>query len=260
MKVTAKLQGLGVLVEKLQKENPSQWRAVIFTGRRETQTTIQEFLKAKGIYCGIINGDTTSSNHATIEEFTKNPHKMHVIVSTEAGSEGVNLQTANVLVNYDLPWNPMIVEQRIGRIQRLASKHATVCIFNIVLQNTFEEYIVGRLMEKLQMVSSAVGDTEALLQVAGFDNEDDSESFEEQIRKLVLSSLNEKNHDQALLLVKSIEDAKAELKREEDNMNKMLGGMSDSLDNSPTCPNLQPVNHSMDSKSLCHCRIRNYRC
>jgi SNF2 family DNA or RNA helicase len=58
------------------------------------------------------------------------------------------IEAANVLVNFDLPWNPMIVEQRIGRIQRLASEHASVCIFNIILRGTFEEYIVGRLMEK----------------------------------------------------------------------------------------------------------------
>ena len=88
-------------------------------------------------------------------------------MSTEAGSEGVNLQVANLLVNFDLPWNPMIVEQRIGRVQRLASEHAHVSIFNIMLRGTFEEYIVGRLMEKLQMAAHAVGDIEALLQGVG---------------------------------------------------------------------------------------------
>ena len=95
-----------------------------------------------------------------------------MIVSTEAGSEGVNLQVANVLVNYDLPWNPMIVEQRIGRIQRLASEHASVSILNIILKDTFEEYIVGRLMEKLQMAAHAIGDIEALLEASGIDDED----------------------------------------------------------------------------------------
>ena len=92
-------------------------------------------------------------------------------MSTEAGSEGVNLQVGNVLVNYDLPWNPMIVEQRIGRVQRLASEHASVGIFNVMLRGTFEEYIVGRLMEKLQMASHAIGDIEALLEATGIDDE-----------------------------------------------------------------------------------------
>ena len=58
----------------------------------------------------------------------------------------------------------MRVEQRIGRVQRLASDHAHVSIFNVMLRGTFEEHIVGRLMEKLQMASHAIGDIEALLQ------------------------------------------------------------------------------------------------
>jgi SNF2 family DNA or RNA helicase len=148
---TAKLQGLGALVDQLRAEQPERWRMVVFTTRRETQTSIEAFLQARGIACGLINGDSGARNQRTIAQFKKPMPEIHVIVSTEAGSEGVNLQAANVLVNYDLPWNPMIVEQRIGRIQRLASEHASVCIFNIILRGTFEEYIVGRLMEKLQM-------------------------------------------------------------------------------------------------------------
>lgn len=111
----------------------------MFTRWRETQTTIQNFLEDQGISCGLINGDSNTRNQKTVTKFRKDIPDIHVIVSTEAGSEGVNLQAANVLVNYDLPWNPMIVEQRIGRIQRLSSNFENVSIFNIVLQNTFEE-------------------------------------------------------------------------------------------------------------------------
>ncbi len=147
MPPSAKLRGLATLVAQLKKENPERWRMVVFTGRRETQTTIQAFLEDQGLRVGLINGDSGSRNQETINRFRKNPPDVRVVVSTEAGSEGVNLQVANVLVNYDLPWNPMIVEQRIGRIQRLASDHAHVSIFNIMLRGTFEEYIVGRLMK-----------------------------------------------------------------------------------------------------------------
>ena len=154
IRVTAKLQGLGTLVDRLKAEQPERWRVVVFTTRRETQTTIEAFLGERGITCGLINGDSGERNQRTIARFKKPVPEIHAIVSTEAGSEGVNLQAANVLVNFDLPWNPMIVEQRIGRIQRLASEHASVCIVNIILRGTFEEYIVGRLMEKLQMAVS----------------------------------------------------------------------------------------------------------
>jgi SNF2 family DNA or RNA helicase len=115
MPPSAKLNGLGVLIDQLKKQNQNDWRLVVFTTRRETQTTIQDFLQSQGLKVGIINGDSGERNQETIARFRETPPGYRVIVSTEAGSEGVNLQVANVLVNYDLPWNPMIVEQRIGR-------------------------------------------------------------------------------------------------------------------------------------------------
>lgn len=110
MPPSAKLKGLGLMTERLKKENPTGWRLVVFTARRETQTTIQNFLESLGLRVGIINGESGARNQETIRRFREDPPGYRVIVSTEAGSEGVNLQVANVLVNYDLPWNPMIVE------------------------------------------------------------------------------------------------------------------------------------------------------
>ena len=214
---TAKLNGLESLIDKLRAEKPDGWRVVIFTTRLETQTSIQNFLENKGILCGLINGSTTSINTETLTKFRKEEPDINVIISTEAGSEGVNMQAANVLVNYDLPWNPMIVEQRIGRIQRLGSLHEKVIIFNIVLENTFEEYVVGRLMEKLQMASSAIGDIESLLQASGVGEHEDSEkAFEDKMLKLVMDSLKGKDVKKAAKrAVESIEKAKVQLKKEE---------------------------------------------
>ena len=239
IRVTAKLQGLGTLVDRLKAEQPERWRVVVFTTRRETQTTIEAFLGERGISCGLINGDSGERNQRTIARFKKPVPEIHAIVSTEAGSEGVNLQAANVLVNFDLPWNPMIVEQRIGRIQRLASEHASVCIFNIILRGTFEEYIVGRLMEKLQMAAHAIGDIEAILQASGVDEEDedgsaDGTAFAEKIRELVVASLAGKNVETATRLAeKSITDAKVELESQEKNIDAMLGGMDEDRDTIP---------------------------
>src|SRR5438045_1265601 len=164
---------------------------VNFTTRGETQTTNEAFLGARGISCGLINGESGARNQQTITKFKKPVPEVHVIVSTEAGSEGVNLQVANVVVNFDLPWNPMIVEQRIGRVQRLASEHANVSIYNVILKGTFEEYIVGRLMEKLQMASHAIGDIESLLEATDLNDDDEgaADSFTEKMRQLVLAAL-----------------------------------------------------------------------
>ncbi|MGC2639149.1 MAG: SNF2-related protein [Acidobacteriaceae bacterium] len=253
MPLSAKLKGLETLIEKLKKENLERWRLVIFTGRRETQTTIQAFLEERGLKVGIINGESGARNQETLAKFRKNPPECRVIVSTEAGSEGVNLQVANVLVNYDLPWNPMIVEQRIGRVQRLASEHAHVSIFNIMLRGTFEEYIVGRLMEKLQMASHAIGDIEALLQASdiGEGEEEGAKGFEDQILELVLAALAGKDVTKdTQLKVQSIENAKAELARSEETINSMLGSMDGKEYVGPRAPRLPNIEHAMDSREF----------
>jgi superfamily II DNA or RNA helicase len=253
MPPSAKLSGLGTLIERLKKEDAEKWRLVVFTGRRETQTAIQEFLERLGLKIGIINGDSGPRNQETIARFRQEPPDYRVIVSTEAGSEGVNLQVANVLVNYDLPWNPMIVEQRIGRVQRLASAHAHVVIFNIMLRGTFEEYVVGRLMEKLQMASHAIGDIEALLQGSDIgDGEDDAaKSFEEKILGLVLAALTGKDVDEATRLAEqSIERAKDQLEKEEANINAMLGSMDSAEYRGPATPRLPSVTRSMTPREF----------
>lgn len=259
MPVSAKLHGLGVLIEKLKRENPAQWRLVVFTCRLETQTTIQTFLEGQGVKVGIINGESGPRNQVTLSRFRQNPPDFRVIVSTEAGSEGVNLQVANVLVNYDLPWNPMIVEQRIGRIQRLASEHAHVSIFNIMLRGTFEEYIVGRLMEKLQMAAHAIGDIEALLQGSdiGEGEEDAGKSFEEQLLELVLAALAGKDVEKdTQLKAESIENAKAELDREDASINEMLGGMDGAEYVGPRAPKLPAVARSMEPRDFTLAALR----
>jgi superfamily II DNA or RNA helicase len=259
--ITAKLRGLASLVDKLRIEQPEQWRLVVFTTRRETQTTIESFLQTRGVTCGLINGDSGERNQRTIAKFKKTSPEIHVIVSTEAGSEGVNLQAANVLVNFDLPWNPMIVEQRIGRIQRLASEHASVCICNIILRGTFEEYIVGRLMEKLQLASHAIGDIEALLEAAGMNEQnEDGIPFEEMIRQLVIASLAGKDVDEATKLAeKSIAQAKIELESQEKNIDAMFGKMEDAAGEEIPYPNLPNVARSMGAQEFVLAAMTSFR-
>ncbi|WP_291176150.1 DEAD/DEAH box helicase [Hyphomicrobium sp.] len=250
MGLSAKIVGVGALADQLRSDMPDTWRMVVFTTRRETQISIEKYLSERGIRVGTINGDSGERNQDTLEAFRADPPKCNVIVSTEAGAEGVNLQAANVLVNYDLPLNPMIVEQRIGRIQRLQSKFANVCIYNITLAGTFEQYIVGRLMEKLQMAAHAIGDIESLLEASGFEDEE-GEGFAEQIRKLVVKSLAGINVESAAqMAAQSIADAKARLETEERNIDGMLGGMDEGGYQGPKTPTLPRVNHSMSEQDF----------
>lgn len=246
LKTIAKLEGLGQLVAQLKQQNPTGWRMVVFTGRRETQTSIQAYLESLGLKVGIINGSSGQRNQDTIARFRADPPEIRVIVSTEAGSEGVNLQVANVLVNFDLPWNPMIVEQRIGRIQRLGSNHKNVVIYNVMLAGTFEEYIVGRLMTKLQMATDAIGDIESLLEASGVGDSDDGEGFDEKIRELVMAALAGKDVKAAAeRIANSIDAAKKTLEQEKANIDATLGGMDGYQYVGPKAPTLSPPHRSM---------------
>jgi superfamily II DNA or RNA helicase len=185
----AKLERLVAFLDELRRQRPVGWRAAVFTLRKETQDTIGEALERRGIPYGFIRGACARQNQRSIERFRKEPPEANVIVSTDAGAEGINLQVANVLVNYDLPWNPMVVEQRIGRVQRLASTHEYVVVGNLVSAGSVEERVVARLMEKLQTIAHAIGDIEAILESAGWDDDEGEGSFEQQIRELVVKSL-----------------------------------------------------------------------
>lgn len=85
-----------------------------------------------------------------------------VLVSTDTGSEGVNMQFCNTIVNYDLPWNPLRLEQRIGRVHRLGQKRE-VHIYNMAAQKTVEQYIMYLLDKKIAMFTKVVGELEAIL-------------------------------------------------------------------------------------------------
>ena len=85
-----------------------------------------------------------------------------VLLASETGGEGRNIQFANAIVNYDLPWNPMKIEQRIGRIHRIGQTQ-DVFIFNFCLKDSIEEYILQILHDKINMFELVVGEVETIL-------------------------------------------------------------------------------------------------
>ena len=83
-------------------------------------------------------------------------HKPSILVATEAAGEGINLQFCSLMVNYDLPWNPNRLEQRMGRIHRYGQQHEAM-IFNLCAENTREGEVMERLLRKLDDIRSALG-------------------------------------------------------------------------------------------------------
>ena len=93
--------------------------------------------------------------------------KIRILLCTESASEGLNLQTCGVLINYDMPWNPMRVEQRIGRIDRIGQVYPVVWISNYFYQDTIEDQIYQRLADRIDWFEVVVGDLQPILAQVG---------------------------------------------------------------------------------------------
>src|SRR5438132_10304977 len=147
------------VLTKILKETPD--RVVVFSDHRPTIELIEQRVKALGrtpiVYWGAL---TTPERDKRIRAF--HDDESSVLIATRAGSEGRNLQICNVLVNYDLPWNPMVVEQRIGRVHRIGQTRE-VHIVNLAAAGTIESYILQLLDKKIKLFELVVGELDLIL-------------------------------------------------------------------------------------------------
>jgi len=133
---------------------------VIFTQYLQTQSALAEFLRAAGATTFLIHGGTPAvERQPVIEDFRKSGG---ALLLTHSGTEGRNLQFSHQLVNFDLPWNPMEIEQRIGRLHRLGQQRP-VRIYNFVQAGTLQEHLLDLLQEKLNLFELVVGETGLVL-------------------------------------------------------------------------------------------------
>jgi SNF2 family DNA or RNA helicase len=135
-------------------------KTLVFINHRATQSYLSKSLAAAGIELTEFRGDMSlKAKDAAIERFRSS---VPVMLASETGGEGRNLQFANTIVNYDLPWNPMRIEQRIGRLHRIGQTQ-DVYIFNFCLANSIEEYILKILHEKINLFELVVGEIDSIL-------------------------------------------------------------------------------------------------
>ncbi|WP_026583352.1 DEAD/DEAH box helicase [Bacillus sp. J33] len=154
-------------LELIQKIND---KVIIFTEYRATQMYLQWFLKQHGITSVPFRGGFKRGKKDWMRElFQKNAQ---VLIATEAGGEGINLQFCNHIINFDLPWNPMRLEQRIGRIHRLGQEKDVV-IYNFATKDTVEEHVLKLLYEKIHLFEKVIGDLDDILTKLEFGNIDD---------------------------------------------------------------------------------------
>lgn len=155
----AKVDELVSIIRTVQKEGNG--KLIVFTIFKNTLKYLNIRLTAAGIKCAIIHGDI-QERESVIEDFHSNPD-ISVLLSSEVGSEGLDMQFCNTIVNYDLPWNPMVVEQRIGRVDRFGQESEVVNIYNIVVKGSIQEQIYIRLLDRIGIFKESIGDLEAIL-------------------------------------------------------------------------------------------------
>jgi SNF2 family DNA or RNA helicase len=157
-------------------------KVIIFTEYRATQLYLQWYLKQHGITSVPFRGGFKRGK----KDWMKQLFESHaqVFIATEAGGEGINLQFCHHIINYDLPWNPMRLEQRIGRVHRLGQKH-DVHIYNLAIQHTVEEHILKLLYEKINLFERVVGELDDILTKL------DLKNIEEHIQDILFHSRSE---------------------------------------------------------------------
>ncbi len=151
----AKAEALVSWIYRLQAdEGDPDLKVLVFTEFVPTQEMLYEFLTERGISAACLNGSMDMDERVQVQKaFAED---VRVLISTDAGGEGLNLQFCHVVINYDIPWNPMRLEQRIGRVDRIGQSH-TVRAFNFVFQDSVEGRVREVLEEKLDLIFREFG-------------------------------------------------------------------------------------------------------
>ena len=153
------------LLKIINKNNKSKF--LIFTEFRDTQDYIVDTLENEHLTVQKFNGSmSTKERDIAVRQFKADTN---ILVSTEAGGEGQNFQFCSNVINYDLPWNPMRVEQRVGRVHRIGQKE-DVHIHNLAISGSIEEYILKLLFDKINLFKMTIGDLELLFEEDGLKN------------------------------------------------------------------------------------------
>ncbi|TRM12692.1 ATP-dependent helicase [Lentibacillus cibarius] len=179
-------------------------KVIVFTEYRATQFYLQWYLKENGITSVPYRGGFNKGKKDWMKQLFEN--HAQVLIATEAGGEGINLQFCNHLINYDLPWNPMRLEQRIGRIHRYGQKR-DVHIYNVAVRDTVEEHIMTLLYEKINLFEQVIGNLDSILaelDISDIESEiqsifsESASAGEAKIKLNNLSSVIKMTHDETM--------------------------------------------------------------
>ncbi|MCK4384253.1 MAG: SWF/SNF helicase family protein, partial [Candidatus Lokiarchaeota archaeon] len=160
----SKSQKLVELVEQIYRQNPNE-KILVFTQFVDTLLYLKELLSSQNEECFVetfYGGLDKTEKDEAVERF-RISEKFAILISTEIGGEGRNFQFARVLINYDLPWNPMKLEQRIGRLDRIGQKSKHIYIYNFFLEGTIETDIIFALDKRIHLFEESIGQLEPII-------------------------------------------------------------------------------------------------
>ncbi|AOZ94012.1 DEAD/DEAH box helicase [Paenibacillus crassostreae] len=178
-------------------------KVIVFTEYRATQEYLLQYFQSHGISCVPYRGGMNRGKKDWMMDLFRG--RAQVMIATEAGGEGINLQFCHHMINFDLPWNPMRVEQRIGRIHRLGQQN-DVKIYNLSTMGTIEEHILNLLHEKINMFEMVIGGLDVILE-----RFEKKESLEKSLYKIVLESQSD---DEIKQKISSLGHSLDEVKRQ----------------------------------------------
>ena len=204
-------------VLELLAQHPGKF--LIFTDYLPTLKALQHTLEQAGIDTVVFHGGLSTQGRVEVVRQFRGPAR--VMVSTQSGSEGHNLQFCRQLINFDLPWNPMRIEQRVGRLHRLGQSE-TVQIFNLAAHNTIEAYILDLLARKIRMFELVIGELDLVLGQL-----DDQRSFEQRIEDAWAASQSE---EELLTLLAQVEGMLGQAQTVYQSVRSASDELSDLLD------------------------------
>ncbi len=169
---------LKALSEKQQMPNN---KALVFSTFRHTLSYLSSHLNREGLRYGLIHGGIPDAERRELRKRfampKENPEALDILLSSEVGCEGLDFQFCDFLINYDLPWNPMRIEQRIGRIDRYGQKSEAVAILNPITIGTVDAEIYLRCYERIGIFKHSIGGCEEILGEITVEIHDIAENF-----------------------------------------------------------------------------------
>lgn len=145
------------------QEKAGYVKVIVFAFFKGTLTYLAKRLREEGIQTVLVTGDVPADERRRVIDRFKGDEKIEVLLSSRVGSEGLDFQFCDTIFNYDLPWNPMELEQRIGRIDRIGQESQVIHIYNLWVYGTIEERILKRLYDRIEIFKHSIGDIELIL-------------------------------------------------------------------------------------------------